>query len=224
MRVIYWNICLTTRPQPLFEHLMFLHQSLQGVDYFCLQEATVGLVDLFQKAGWQTFYMPNTSLRGILIVSKHALKKKRSYLLSSVIRKGRKNENYLILIESSWSNQPITIATTHLTYLRLREIVRRRRERKKLVKLLPKNNTLFGGDLNTIILPYAKWDIVQSGYISRVKGKTWCWHLKNTLRRIPFKLQLDYVFNTQDIHYSIRAKILREQKLSDHFPILVELG
>ena len=79
-------------------------------------------------------------------------------------------------------------------------------------------------DLNTIVIPYAKWEIVNNGYKSRVKGKTWCWHLKNSWRRIPIKMQLDYVLHTDDLYHMVSAQILKEQKLSDHFPILVTLS
>ena len=202
---------------------MFFHQSYRGIDYFCLNEATPPLLDFFKKAGWQTFYVDNTPERGVLIASKHPLHKKRSYLLSAAQRNNQKNENHLIMIEAYWHNKPLTIATTHLVYFRLKEIARRRFERVKLVKYLPRNRTVFGGDLNTIVIPFAKWNVEQIGYQSKVKGKTYCWHLKNTLKRIPIKFQLDYVFATTDIQNSVSAKIMKEQKLSDHFPILVVL-
>ena len=223
MHIIYWNTCLTTDPQALFDHLMLYHQLYQGVDYFCLNEATLALANLFQKAGWQTFYTDNTSQRGVLIASRHPLHKKRSYLLSAAQRQEGLNKNHLMMVEAYWQNKPLTIATTHLTYWRPRELGRRRAERQKLAKILPRNRTLFGGDLNTIILPFAKWDVVRMGYRSKVRGKTWCWHLKNSLRRLPIKLQLDYVFATDDIQTSVSAKILSEQQLSDHFPIVVTL-
>ena len=223
MQIIYWNTCLTSDPKAVFERLMLFHQFYKGVDYFCLSEATIPLVSLFRSAGWQTFYVANTVRRGVVIASRHPLHKKRSYVLSSAQRKGGTNSNHLMMIEAYWQNRPLTIATTHLTFWRLREISRRRLERKKMAKLLPKNRTVFGGDLNTIIIPFAKWDVTQAGYYSKVQGKTWCWYLKHSLKRIPFKLQLDYIFATHDIQGLISAKILKEQKVSDHFPILVTL-
>lgn len=223
MRILYWNTCLTTGSEALFEHLMLLRQTLGGVDYFCLNEATETLTALFKKSGYQTFYKANTARRGVLIASRQPLRQKRSYLLSSVIRKEGVNENHLLMVEVSWRQQPLTVATTHLSYLRLKEVKRRRQERRKLSQILPRNRTVFGGDLNTVIIPFAKWDVVRSGYRSQVRGKTWRWHLKNTWKRIPFKLQLDYVFSTHDLSNAVSAKILKEQKLSDHFPILVRL-
>ena len=223
MHVIYWNTCLTTGPEALFGQLMLFNQVYKGIDYFCLNEATVVLVGIFKQAGWQTFYTANTDDRGVLIASRRPLHKKRSYLLSSAMRKEGINKNHLMMVEGYWQNKPLTIATTHLTYCRPRELSRRRTERQKLAKLLPRNRTLFGGDLNTVVIPFAKWDIARMGYQSKVRGKTWCWHLKNTLRRIPLKLQLDYVLATDDIQNAVSAEILAEQQISDHFPIIVTL-
>ena len=157
------------------------------------------------------------------MASRHPLRKKRSYLLSAAQRKNGENKNHLMMIEVRWRNRPLTIATTHLTYWRPRELGRRRLERQRLAKLLPRNRTLFGGDLNTIVLPFAKWDIARMGYRSLVRGKTWCWHLSKSFRRIPAKLQLDYVMVTDDIQNAVSAKILAEQEISDHFPLLVKL-
>lgn len=223
MKLIYWNTLFLTEPEPLFERLMFFHQSFKKIDYFCLTEATTPLVTLFKQNGWQTFYIDNTSQRGILIASKHPLHKKRTYLLSEVERKGQPNKNHLMMIETYWQNKPLTIALTHLTLWRPREILRRRAERQKMAKILPKNRTLFGGDLNTIILPFAKWDVERVGYKSKVKGKTWRWQPNNRSTYIPLKLQLDHIFGTNDIQDFISAEILKEQKVSDHFPILVKL-
>ncbi len=223
MRILYWNTCITTDPEALFDTLMFFNHFYKGIDYFCINEATPALLNSFKKFGWQTFYTENTLDRGVLIASKHPLRKKRSYLLSAVERKNYSNKNHLMMIEAYWRNKPFTIATTHLTYLRIKEIRRRRIERRKMAKILPRNRTLFGGDLNAVIIPFAKWDIIEAGYQSKVRGKTWCWHLKNTLKRIPVRLQLDYVFATHDIQDTVTAKILKEQKISDHFPILVTL-
>ena len=222
MKILFWNTCYTTDPQDLFKDLMILHQSLK-IDYFCLNEATPALITLLEKDSWQVFYKQNTDERKVLIFSKHPLRKKRAYLLSHAMRDGRDNDNHLLMIEVFWRQQPMTLATTHLTYWRPREIARRRLERKILVKHLPRQNTIFGGDLNTIIFPFSKWDIISLGFQSRIKGKTWCWHLRHTFRRIPFKLQLDHVFATHDISTAVSARILKERRLSDHFPILVEL-
>lgn len=221
MKVLYWNTCLTTDPESLFDRLMFFNHFYKGVDYFCINEATPILLNFFKKFGWQTFYTENTPEKGVLIASRRPLHKKRSYLLSVVDRKNNSNKNHLMMVEAHWRNKPLTIATTHLTYLRIKEIRRRRIERRKMAKILPRNRTLFGGDLNTVIIPFAKWDVLQIGYQSKVNGKTWCWHLKNNLERIPIRLQLDYVFATHDIQNVITAQILKEQKISDHFPILV---
>ena len=223
MKIIYWNTCLTTDSQALFENLMWFWQIYKGVDYFCINEATESLKNLFDKAHWHTFYKANTASRGVLIASRYPLKQARSYLLSSVNRRGALNQNHLLMIETKRRNQIFTIATTHLTYLRLREIKRRRAERKQLIRFLPRNQVVFGGDLNTVLIPFAKWDLKNLGYHSKVKGKTWCWHLKNTWKRIPFKLQLDHIFSSSDMSQIVKAKILKEQKLSDHFPILVEV-
>ncbi|MCY4089131.1 MAG: endonuclease/exonuclease/phosphatase family protein [Candidatus Saccharibacteria bacterium] len=223
MKIIYWNTCLTTNSQDLFENLMWLHQIHKGIDYFCINEATNNLKELFHQAHWHTFYKANTDSRGVLIVSKSPLKQARSYLLSSVMRKGKVNQNHLLMIETRRGNKTFTIATTHLTYLRLKEISRRKAERKQLTRFLPRNQVIFGGDLNTVVIPFAKWDLKNLGYHSKVKGKTWCWHLKNTWKRIPFKLQLDHIFSSSDMSQVVKAKILKEQKLSDHFPILVEV-
>ncbi|MYB39875.1 endonuclease/exonuclease/phosphatase family protein [Candidatus Saccharibacteria bacterium] len=223
MRILYWNTCITTDPQALFDRLSLFHQLYGGIDYFCLNEATPQLVELMRGAGWRIFHVDNTDVKGVAIASRHPLRQKRSYLLSSVSRQGRQDKNHLLMVEAYWRNKPVTIATTHLTYLRFKEIRRRRQERKELVRILPRNRTVFGGDLNTIVIPFAKWDVEQLGYQNKVKGKTWCWHLKNTLRRIPVKLQLDYVFATHDIRDVVEAKILKEQGISDHFPILVTL-
>ena len=222
MHILYWNTCLTTKPKPLFKHLMLLHH-VKNIDYFCLNEATAELVALFKQAGWYTFYVANTAQRGVLIASRHVLKNSRSYLLSSVVRKKAINENHILIVEANWKNKPLIIATTHLTYLRPKEMKRRAAEREVLTKVLPRNRTVFGGDLNTVVFPLAKWDIQQLGFKSLIKGKTWCWHLKNSLYRIPIKLQLDHVFTNQSLYQTVSATILREQKLSDHFPILVKL-
>ena len=223
MKIIYWNTCLTTPAKPLFKHLMYLNHIYKNIDYFCLQEATPQLVKLFQLNGWQTFEKANTTHRSLLIASKHNLNNKRQYQLSATVRGGRKHATYLMLIDLKWRNQTLTLANTHLTYLRLREIKCRRSERRKLVSYLPQNHTLLGGDFNTVIFPFVKWDLKQIKYISHFKGKTWCWHLKNTLKRIPIQLQLDYVFSTADIANTVRTDIFRPQKMSDHYPILVTL-
>lgn len=223
MQILYWNTCLSTNPKALFEALMFLNEALKGIDYFCINEATEALSDLFKEAQWNVFYMPNTTYRGVLIASKQTLRHQRSYLLSERKHRKRNIKNYLLMVEASHRKQPITIATTHLTFFRLHELGRRRLERQRLIQYLPRNRTIFGGDLNSAVLPLAKWAVTNLGYHSRVRGKTWCWHLKNTWYRIPFKLQLDYVLSTHDIDGSVSAWILAEQKLSDHFPILAEL-
>lgn len=223
MKIIYWNTFLTTDSQALFEHMMLMYQNYQGIDYFCINEATLELEEVFKKAHWQTFYISNTSDRGVLIASKHSLKNPRNYLLSSVIRKKEENQNHILIVEAVWKNQPLVIATTHLTYLRLKEVKRRSQERKVLTKVLPRNRTIFGGDLNTILLPLARWDIEKMNFKGRIKGKTWQWHLKNTWYKMPVKLQLDHVFTTLDIYHLVSATILPPQKFSDHYPILVEI-
>lgn len=223
MKILYWNTLLTTPAKPLYRHLMFLNHTLK-LDYFCLSEVTPQLLSLFQAAGWQVFYKANTSQRGMLIASRKNLINKRSYLLSAAQRSGGDNANHLLLVDIKWRNQMYTLANTHLTYLRLREIVRRKTERKELVGCLPRNSTLLGGDFNAVIVPFVKWEIQNIGYVSHVRGKTWCWHLKNTLWRIPVKLQLDYIFTTKDMANLVTAYILSEQKLSDHSPLLVQLN
>ena len=225
MQILYWNTCLTTPAKPLFKHLMYLNHIYKNIDYLCLSEATPALIKLFQVNGWQIFEKANTPQRkSLLIASRHNLNNKRHYQLSSTAGRKRLNDAYLMLIDVQWRNQTLTLANTHLTYLRPKEMDRRRQERRKLVAYLPKNRTLLGGDFNTVILPFAKWDLKQVKYISHVKGKTWCWHLKRSLRRIPIQLQLDYVFSTPDIANSVSTKLFKPQKLSDHYPILVTLN
>ena len=75
MRVIYWNTCLTTDPEALFDRLMLFNHLYKGIDYFCLNEATLELANLFKKAGWQIFYTNNTDDRGVLMASRHPLRK-----------------------------------------------------------------------------------------------------------------------------------------------------
>ena len=129
-----------------------------------------------------------------------------------------------MMVEAHHRSQNFTLATTHLTYWRVREITRRRLERQKLAKIIPKNRTILGGDFNTILLHFAKWDIERAGYVSKVKGKTWRWRLKDTLMRTPIKLQLDYVFATYDLQNSVKSRLLKEQSISDHLPILTTLN
>ena len=224
MQIIFWNTLFTAHQPSLFGRLMFLDHAYEGIDYFCLNEATLDLEKMFNKSGWQTFYVANTSTRGVLIASRRPLRNKRHYLLSAVERAGGPNSNHLMMVEAHHRNQNFTLAVTHLTYWRLREITRRRLERQKLAKIIPKNRTILGGDFNTILLHFAKWDIERVGYVSKLKGKTWRWRLKDTFMRTPLKLQLDYVFSTYDLQNSVKARLLKEQSISDHLPILTTLN
>ena len=117
----------------------------------------------------------------------------------------------------------MTVGTTHLTYLRPIELRRRRLERLELIKFLPKERAVVGGDLNTFGIPFAKIHIVNQGYSSQVSGKTWQWRPeKIEIDNLPIETQLDYVFATNDIDNLVSAQIM-EESLSDHRPLLVRL-
>ena len=61
MQIIFWNTLFTAHQPNLFGRLMFFDHAYGGIDYFCLNEATLDLEKMFNKSGWQTFYVANTS-------------------------------------------------------------------------------------------------------------------------------------------------------------------
>ena len=138
MHILYWNTCLTTDPEALFKHLKKFRQNIDNLDILCLNEATPKLVTLLKQDGWQVTFKPNSKRHGILIAAKAAIHKQRSYQLSSVIRKGAVSQKHLLLAEIEWGKKRLTVATTHLTYWRLKELKRRREERKVLLKYFQK--------------------------------------------------------------------------------------
>lgn len=224
MTIVFWNVCRSSEPGPLFDQLNNLKIADRGVDYLCLNEATRDLVKLFKRAGWQTFYDDNDPVSGILVAGRRPLSQPRKYSLSSVGNEQTPNQTSLVLFEAKHDGGPVTIATTHLTYFRFRQFPRRKVERSQLLCYLPRQRTVFGGDLNTVALPLAKYTVRSMGFVSKFKGKTWQWHLEKSWNRIPIRLQLDHVFVTGDINPQIKVSSLGQQKFSDHYPLLVELN
>ncbi len=224
MTIIFWNTCRSSEPGPLFDQLNNLKIGDRGVDYFCLAEASQDLAKLFKRAGWQTFYDDNDPVSGILVAGRRPLIQPRKYNLSSVGASDTPNQTSLVLFEAKHAGGSVTVATTHLTYFRIRQFSRRKVERGQLLRYLPRQRTIFGGDLNTVVFPLAKYTVKSMGFQSKFKGRTWQWHLERSWNRIPIRLQLDHVFVTGDINPQVQVASLGQQKFSDHYPLLVELN
>ena len=223
MNILFWNTCRSSEPGPLFDQLHGFRLDERGLDYLCLTEATSDLNKLFKRAGWQTFYDDYNSISGILVAGRRPLIQPRKYSLSGTNHGSGNNQTSLVLFEAKYQKQPVTIATTHLTYFRPRQLSRRKVERVRLMRYLPRQRTVFGGDLNTVAFPLAKWTVKSMGFQSKFRGKTWQWHLEKSWNRIPVRLQLDHVFVTRDINPQIRVISLGQQSLSDHYPLLVQI-
>ena len=226
MRVIYWNIEFNSSTEQVLKLMAGFDRRFDGVDYWCLSEANEPLAKLLEAQGMAVFYRPNTSYRGVLIATRHkkTLKKCRAYSLGSIERKGETYRTPLLLAGVEYHGKTLILATTHLTYLRPKEILRRRSERRLLIKYLPRQKTVLGGDLNTVVLPFAKWDVTNLGYRSKVKGNTWRWHRGPNRQKMPLSLQLDHVLATADLTSRVEAKILGQQAVSDHYPILATIN
>ena len=228
MQIVYWNTEFVNPPEKVWRLMSRLHERHGGVDYWCINESTPELAKLLEKQGFSVFYKPSNNHRGIfgtMIATKHkrTLKKYRSYNLSTAENKGDTYHTPLLMAGVEFNAQQFIICTTHLTYFSWRGLLRRRRERPQLVKFLPKHRTIFGGDLNTIILPFAKWDVINAGFRARAKGKTWRWHRSKDRRPMPITLQLDHIFASRDLAARVETKILGQQSISDHYPILVRV-
>ncbi len=223
MNILFWNTYRSSEPGPLFDQLNDFRLDDAGLDYLCLTEATQDLAKLFKRSGWQTFYDDNDSTSGVLVAGRKPLLQPRKYNLSSAGKVSGPNQTSLVLFEANYQKQPITVATTHLTYFRPRQLSQRKVERHRLLRYLPRQRTVFGGDLNTVIFPVVKWTVKSMGFQSKFRGKTWQWHLKRSWSRIPVRLQLDHVFVTRDLSPQIRVQSLGQQTLSDHYPLLVQL-
>lgn len=224
MTIIFWNVCRSSEPGPLFDQLNDLKIDDRGIDYFCLTEATRDLAKLFKRAGWQTFYDDNDPVSGILVAGRRPLSQPRKYNLSSVSDSQTPKQTSLVLFEAKHAGGPVTVATTHLTNFKIRKFSRRKVERQQLLRYLPRQRTVFGGDLNTVVFPLAKYTVRSMGFHSKFKGKTWQWHLEKSWNKIPIRMQLDHVFVTGDINPQTKVSSLGQQKFSDHYPLLVELN
>lgn len=230
MRVIYWNIEFLTSVEQAWKAMLKIHKQVDGVDYWCLSEATPDLAKLLEKNGYHVFFRANSKVFGVLIATKHkkSLKKCRAYNLSTANQRRKRVTDHtpILLADIEFQGKSLTLSNTHLTYFRPREILRRRHERRILVKCLPRQKSIFGGDLNTFIIPFAKWDVVNLGYRPKARGKTWRQFRGEGehRRQTPFKLQLDHVLVTPDLAAHTSAVILGQQAVSDHFPTLVTVS
>ena len=229
MQIIYWNSEFVSAPEKVWQVMTRLDERHGGIDYWCINESTPLLAKFLEKQGLSVFYKASNNHRGIfgsMIATRHkrTLKKYRSYNLSTAENKGDIYKTPLLMAGVEFNGQQFVICTTHLTYFNWRGLLRRRRERPRLVKYLPKHRTIFGGDLNTMIVPFAKWDVVNAGFRARLKAKTWRWHRTKDRQLMPLTLQLDHVFASRDIAARVEAKVLGQQPISDHFPILVSFN
>lgn len=209
-----------TKPDKVVVAIEELRQT-HGVDVFCLNEATSEVQRLLERSGYKTVYIARSDHHGVMIASRHVIKNSRHYELVETMRNGSPHRTPILMADFMHKKRKITVATTHLTYFGPREFLRRDKEKHEILNYIPPNNTVFGGDLNTVIFPFVKWTLKHQGLKSRVKGKTW--RLEIGRHKLPISMQLDHVFTTRDIASITKAEILPFQVISDHKPILTTI-
>ncbi|MEM6998162.1 MAG: endonuclease/exonuclease/phosphatase family protein [Patescibacteria group bacterium] len=193
-----------------------------NVDIFCLNEAVPEMESMLAKKGYKVAFIARSDHHGVMIASRLPISNRRHYELVETMRRGSPHRTPILMADFMHQKRKITVATAHLTYFGPTEFFRRDREKHEVIKYIPPNNAIFGGDLNTFVFPFVKWTLKEQGLKHKVQGKTW--RLVVGGRRTPIKMQLDHVFTTKDLSGAVNAKILPEQSVSDHFPILVTVS
>ena len=203
------------------ERLGEIESSYGGIDYFCLNEVTPALAKYLKKRDYKIHYSARNALEGIAIITKkHRLSKPEVHYLS--VRDYLKYTASLISVEaiSPKDGKKIQILTTHLTYNRISNFQARRSEFNELLKHLPSEGAVFGGDLNTYPLKrYKLHRIKKLGYKKLSRGITMRKGIN--LRFNYWWMSLDHVFATPDIADNMDFLLLKKYYPSDHRPLLI---
>lgn len=218
MNILYWNTYYENSASTVLQRLQRL-DLIHGLDVFCLSEAHPSLVVRLEQDGYNVHYTEKTDRSGVLIASRQDFEIKER-LLSQSRKRGKSHASHLLIAEFTGTKKPLRIGVTHMANFYLPHIPRRHKEVRKVASYLPDDSAIIGGDLNTVGIHFAARRIQKLGYQSLARGKTWKYHLRGKLA-LPLKLQLDHAFASHDIADRVRAFILGDQDVSDHFPILV---
>ena len=222
MKILLWNVLRDTSPDEIIGKLDQIEKQHGTIDMWCLCEVIDGLRHKLDTRGYDTFFQSRgDTLGGLLIASRSKLKPIKTIQLSKKNYSQGLHTSDLLLTKIE-SKVPITLAFTHLTYNRPSRWQQRWQEQKKLVSVLPRQNCILMGDLNTYPLELPLPSIISK--LKRVGFNSPTWH-SLAKRPIGFAhMQLDHVMATNDIFGDVYAQVLDFHLPSDHSPIVIHVN
>lgn len=245
IKLLQWNIWYKEKPENVAELIKHIDP-----DIVCLQEVTVnyphqeiknvpdylakesGLNLHFQEAQyWPTD--EGRALQGNAILSKHYfvsqthtfIQDQKHQDFDDYSREGR----VLVFGQFDIKGQPITIATTHMSYNhRFEETEMKILEEDNLLKVISEydRNFILTGDFNVTpksrLVSELEKTLINAG--PDYPHNTWTTKpfSYNGFEENELNWRLDYVFTTSDIKV-INSEIIQTD-YSDHLPVLVEIG